>query len=64
MKVTKRERKKINGMNAITRIHAARGFSAPKFTGNEAVTLADGKVLLPFSKIQNGTPSVNPNNFN
>ena len=64
MKVTKRERKKINGMNAITRIHAARGFSAPKFTGSETITLADGKSILPFSKIQNGTPHVNWNNFN
>jgi hypothetical protein len=61
-KETKKQRKVRVGMNAITKIHAARGFEPPRFAGKDGF-LNNGKLMPAYSKLLNGTPYVNPQNF-
>jgi hypothetical protein len=61
-KETKKQRKARVGMDAITKIHASRGFEPPRFAGKEGF-MKDGKLMPAFSKILHGTPYVNPRNF-
>ena len=62
MKVTKRQRKLKNGMNAITKLNLKIGFKRSLYCGSDGY-MQGGKLLPAFSKIRNGTPYVNPSNF-
>mgnify|MGYP003642458253 CR=1 FL=1 len=59
MKVTKKMRKKAEGMNAITRKNYEEGFKPEKFHN-----IAEFGDVVNYVKVAKGTPYVNPNNFN
>tara|TARA_B110000902_G_C13967973_1_gene460065 strand:+ start:346 stop:525 length:180 start_codon:yes stop_codon:yes gene_type:complete len=58
MKITKKMRKKTNGMNAITKQHFADGFRNPHFRD-----IAPEGSLPNFVKVLKGIPYVNAANF-
>lgn len=62
MKITKKQRKAKNGMNAITQQNFKSGFCPPRYAGMEGA-IVDGKMMPAHSKIARGTPYVNPKNF-
>tara|TARA_R110000782_G_scaffold130061_1_gene221733 strand:+ start:690 stop:875 length:186 start_codon:yes stop_codon:yes gene_type:complete len=59
VKVTKKMRKKAEGMNAITRKNYGEGFKPEKF--HNIAEFGDAVNYVNHTK---GTPYVNPNNFN
>ena len=63
MKVTKRKRKRLNGMNSATAMHFKAGFSPPRYAGENGSIDNKGALIPPYSKIGSGTPYVNPDNF-
>tara|TARA_R110000796_G_scaffold50586_1_gene119461 strand:- start:225 stop:404 length:180 start_codon:yes stop_codon:yes gene_type:complete len=58
MKITKKTRKLLNGMNKITKQNFAKGFKSPVFKD-----IAFPGHLPNFVKIAKGTPYVNEANF-
>jgi hypothetical protein len=63
MRVTKKMRKKAEGMNAITQQHYNDGSQPPIYSGGNWTVNPSGKDVAPHSKIGKGTPYVNINNF-
>ena len=63
MKITKRMRKKLNGMNSATKMHFKVGFRPPVFSGENGSVNERGALIPPYTKMLGGTPYVNPNNF-
>ena len=61
--MTKRQKKKSNGMNSATAMHLKSGFSPPKYAGKDGFINMRGALIPPYSKISNGTPYVNHSNF-
>jgi hypothetical protein len=59
MKITKKMRKKANGMNAVTAIHFKKGTSAPRF-----INVSPLGNVPEYQKVAKGVPFVNSKNFN
>lgn len=62
MKITKRMRKKIKGMNAATKAALENGFEPPRYNGSEPV-MVGYDLIPPYAKMSKGVPYVNQFNF-